>query len=342
MFRIISSIVILGAFCIGALAQTTTFTYQGRLTYTGSPTTNYDFEFRLWDALTGGNLLATQAQANVPVTNGVFSVKVDLSASFSSGAPRYLEIGVKNVGGGSFTTLSPRQQVTSAPYNIRSLSAANADQLGGISASGLIQNRTSQQPSSNFNISGNGIIGGNLGIGTAAPVGNLHINVPGSGNPISALTLDVGTFGTPGNAVNSHYFKVRDIGSGGAPAFLIRGDGNVGIGTSSPAATLEVNGYTKLGSDAPSIRVKKLSGTTAATEGALVVISHGLDQSKILSVSVMVSDNDGVWVPASYLGSNGRHFSWNTIAGVINVVNVFGQSAVILSRPIKIIIIYEQ
>lgn len=44
----------------------------------------------------------------------------------------------------------------------------------------------------------------------------------------------------------------------------------VGIGTSTPAATLEVNGYTKLGSDAPAapaIKMIKLTGTTAATQG---------------------------------------------------------------------------
>ncbi len=105
-----------------------------------------------------------------------------------------------------------------------------------------IQNTTTPQSSSNFNISGDGVIGGNLGVGTTNPAGKLHINVPGSGNPISALTLDVGTFGTAGNAVNSYYFKVRDLGLGGTPAFLIRGDGNVGIGTSTPTEKLDVNG----------------------------------------------------------------------------------------------------
>ena len=258
MSRLILSIVIFGAFCISALAQTTTFTYQGKLSDTGSPTTNYDFEFRLWDALTGGNLLATQAHANVPVTNGLFSVKVDLGSSFSSGAPRYLEIAVKNVGAGSFTILSPRQQITSAPYNIRSLSAANADQLGGISASGFIQNTSSQQPA-NFNISGNGIIGG----------------------------------------------------------------------------------YTKLGSDAPSIKVKKLTGTTAATEGGIVTIFHGLDGSKILSISIMVN-----YIPTHWVGPdtnlNGLRFTWVEGGGAVSITNIFGGSASILSKPIKILITYEQ
>ncbi len=39
-----------------------------------------------------------------------------------------------------------------------------------------ILNQTTQQPSSNFNISGNGIIGGNVGIGTTAPAHALQVN----------------------------------------------------------------------------------------------------------------------------------------------------------------------
>jgi hypothetical protein len=86
---------------------------------------------------------------------------------------------------------------------------------------------------------------GNVGIGTSSAAGRLHVNVPSSGSPISAMTLDVQSFQTPSNALASYYFKVRDIGaiqSGAPPAFLIRGDGNVGIGTGTPEQSLHVNG----------------------------------------------------------------------------------------------------
>ena len=150
----------------------TEFTYQGKLINTGTSTTNYDFEFRLYDGTP--TLLGTLQRPNVPVSNGVFVVKLDFGNQFT-GAPRYLEISVRNAGSGSFTTLSPRQQITSAPYNIRSLSAANADQLGGIGAGGFIQNTTSQQPA-NFNISGNGIIavGHSSTLSTTCPCGHVH------------------------------------------------------------------------------------------------------------------------------------------------------------------------
>ncbi len=84
--------------------------------------------------------------------------------------------------------------------------------------------------------------GGNVGIGTNGPGSRLHVNVPSSTNPISAMTIDVQSFSTPANAVASHFFRVRDIGSGSPPAFLIRGDGSVGIGTDSPGAKLEIAG----------------------------------------------------------------------------------------------------
>ena len=52
------------------------FTYQGRLSGGGSPVTgNYDFQFTLYDALTGGNVVSGPFNViNIAVTNGLFSV----------------------------------------------------------------------------------------------------------------------------------------------------------------------------------------------------------------------------------------------------------------------------
>src|SRR5687767_6812439 len=51
---------------ISAGAQTTEFTYQGRLLDGPLPATaNYDFEFRLFDAETGGAVLASQQRLGV-------------------------------------------------------------------------------------------------------------------------------------------------------------------------------------------------------------------------------------------------------------------------------------
>lgn len=115
----------------------------------------------------------------------------------------------------------------------------------------------------------------------------------------------------------------------------------VGIGTSAPAATLEVNGYTKLGNDAPSIKVKKLTGTTSPTEGVSVSISlGGLNSAKILSVTAMVHDGTE-WLSPNIDGV-GKKFYWSFNTFNVTVYNVFGDSGAILSKPIKILITYEE
>ncbi|HKQ53844.1 MAG TPA: tail fiber domain-containing protein, partial [Pyrinomonadaceae bacterium] len=123
-----------------ALAQGNAFTYQGRLTDDGTPSNgSYELEFKLYDAAGGGTqqpqpspvtLQFTGAQA-VSVVNGLFTVQLDFGAGAFPGAARYLEVGVRKAGDNSFTTLSPRQPISSTPYAIRSASAATATDFSG-------------------------------------------------------------------------------------------------------------------------------------------------------------------------------------------------------------------
>src|SRR6516164_10032706 len=96
---------------------TTTFTYQGRLLQGGNaPTALYDFQFTLFDAGTGGNVLSTPVQlSSVQVTNGLFTVNIDFGAQYN-GSRHFLQICVRNAGGGSYTSLSPRQELTATPH----------------------------------------------------------------------------------------------------------------------------------------------------------------------------------------------------------------------------------
>src|SRR5258708_2155908 len=105
-----------------AFAQTTTFTYQGRLTDMGtSANGNYDLQFKLFDAAGGGGQIgSTITNAVVSVTNGVFTVSLDYGAVAFTGADRFLEIGVRPTGSANpYTVLTPRQQLTSAVYAVR-------------------------------------------------------------------------------------------------------------------------------------------------------------------------------------------------------------------------------
>jgi hypothetical protein len=115
------------------VAQTTQFTYQGKLSNSGAPANgNFDLNFRLFDnPAVPASQLGSVALSNVTVTGGIFTVTLDFGACSScfNGSARYLEIEVRSAGIGSFTTLSPRQLVTSNPYAIKSLNAATADGL---------------------------------------------------------------------------------------------------------------------------------------------------------------------------------------------------------------------
>lgn len=194
-------------------AQTTAFTFQGSLQTNGTPATgNYDFEFALFDAVSGGTQFGTTVPSNnVSVANGVFSVSLDFGGQFP-GATRFLEIRVRAAGGGGFTLLSPRQRVASSPYSVKSLTAdsatnavnatiaataTNSLQLGGVAASqyvittdprmtdarnplpnsaNYIWNQNSVlQPSSNFIISGNGFVGGSLEANVVNATTHYHI-----------------------------------------------------------------------------------------------------------------------------------------------------------------------
>lgn len=155
-------------FCASISAQTTAFTFQGSLKDGASPANgNYDLEFKLFDAVSAGTQQGNTLQRlNVAVANGIFAVSLDFGAGTLPGADRFLDVSVRTAGGGAFTPLGPRQQITSSPYSVRSLNAATADSVaaGGIPAGSgnYIQNTTSPQTSSNFNISGDGTAGGTL------------------------------------------------------------------------------------------------------------------------------------------------------------------------------------
>ncbi len=176
-------------------AQTSTFTYQGRITDGGTAANGtYDMQFKLFDGA-NNQIGSTITNSGVAVSSGVFTVQLDYGANAFTGGDRFLEIAVRTAGdANAYTVLSPRQPLTSAVYAIRAGSATtadtatnattatNANQLGGIAAdqyvgtndlrlsdtrtpkagsNNYIQNGNSTQ-SASFNISGDGAIGGNL------------------------------------------------------------------------------------------------------------------------------------------------------------------------------------
>jgi len=141
--------------------------------------------------------------------------------------------------------------------------------------------------------------------------------------------------------------RIFQIGNGNSSiarsnALTVLRNGNTGIGTTAPQASLEVNGYTMLGSSAPKIQMIKITGTTAASQGGAVNFVHGLPSSKILSVELLVEYTSTSFVQASYRASPGYEVNFYFTATHIYVENVTGNSSAVLSKPLKLLITYEQ
>jgi hypothetical protein len=99
----------------------TALTYQGRLSDGDGPVDGIcDLTFRLYDAEgsgeppQGGRLLGTEVLEGVEVQAGVFAVRLDYGSAAFNGQARWLEVEL-DCGAGA-AVLSPRQELTAAPY----------------------------------------------------------------------------------------------------------------------------------------------------------------------------------------------------------------------------------
>jgi hypothetical protein len=231
-------------------AQTTAFTYQGRLNDGANPANgSYDLTFALYDAPGGPTQWgSTITNTAVLVSNGLFTVTLDFGNQFPGA--NWLAIGVRANGGGAFATLSPRQALTATPYAIY---APNAGSAGSVGASNIVGNILPAQLPANVALrtGGNSFTGtqtitnGNVGIGTVTPATRLTVVTPDNsygiehtdGNRRLSTYLGNGAwFGTVSQ--DPFYLFVND----GGPSLTIGTNSNVGIGTALPgASTLQIN-----------------------------------------------------------------------------------------------------
>ncbi len=134
MFSLVTSVALVSAQGTGPqgeigmqAALSTAFTYQGQLRSAGEPVTDAcDFQFSLWDAgSSGAQVGATQEKSTVVVSDGYFTIpNLDFGSSAFAGDARWLQIAVRcPSGSGNYTTLSPRQALTAAPYALYSKAA---------------------------------------------------------------------------------------------------------------------------------------------------------------------------------------------------------------------------
>lgn len=104
-------------------AQMQSFTYQGKLLSAGTPVDgSHDLVFTLFDAETGGNVVATPVIASqYPILGGVLTIDLAFAGAFD-GQQRWLEISVDG------TVLSPRQPVSAVPVALYALAGTPGPQ----------------------------------------------------------------------------------------------------------------------------------------------------------------------------------------------------------------------
>ena len=226
------------------------FTYQGELVVNGSPANDtYDMSFDAYDVAGGGPSLlffGADIHAGVVVTNGIFTVSnVDFgNLIFSSGTDVWIELAVKTTSSGTYSTLSPRQKITSVPYAIKSDFSNNATNA---------TNATSSLKANDLNISG--AIASDVLVydGTNWKTGGVSIRVRSDGvsvGPQSPLNGDVVALdvNSDGNASQDDPLRVR---KNGAIKFYVDSNGGASVGSwNTPEADgLRVKGNTKLESE---------------------------------------------------------------------------------------------
>lgn len=137
----------------------------------------YDLTFALFDVNSGaGQVGNTVTNSAMLVSSGLFTTTVDFGTNFP-GADRWLEVGVRTNGGGSFATLSPRQKLAPAPYAIFANTASNLSgtvPLANLPATvALLNNSTTENFFAGDNAGNLTLTGvGNSGIGDFALLNN--------------------------------------------------------------------------------------------------------------------------------------------------------------------------
>ncbi len=202
----------------------TAFTYQGHL-YDANYAANgqYDFQFKLYDTSSGGVQLGSDVnKPDVDVISAYFTVELDFGSGVFDGNAVWLEVGVRpgeledpNV----YTVLEPRQEVTPVPYALYAASGTPGPQ---------------------------GPQGEQGPPGPQGPKGDKGDT--GDTGPMGPAGPE-GPQGPPGEIAGSgtaNYIpKFTDANTVGDSA-IYDSNGNIGIGTDSPGAKLEVNGDLKV------------------------------------------------------------------------------------------------
>ena len=202
-----------------------------------------------------------------------------------------------------------------------------------------------------------------LGIGTATPNAKLDVtgNSPGNvgGFPAGALQITSPTDAVNASAVitghnsfggNKQLWYLGSSSSSNDNITLInRQNGLLALATNNQTrltiqstGNVEINEYARLGSGAPVIKMKKLTGTTGASEGDTTDIAHGLDKTKVLGMEVWVTNSSGNRVPPVFTSLAEHEYDAFISTTNVRIQLTATNSGSIVNGAITILLTYEE
>ncbi|MGZ4962919.1 MAG: beta strand repeat-containing protein, partial [Limisphaerales bacterium] len=251
---------------LAAVAQGTFFEFSGTLASGGLPANgNYDMSFQLFPQAVGGTASSAILNANaINVTNGQFTVSLDMGSVFDGSSDFWMELGAKPAGSsGSLVIVTPRIPIVASALALFATKAGsvvsgniiNPNFLGTTNATPFDLFAHNQRA---FRLDGSGqdpnIIGGNSGNFIGA--GAIGATISGGGT-IGFTNRVLGSYGTISGGLNN-------LASGYA-ATVAGGQQNTATGQSSAA----LGGYGNVAGGDYSVAAGTLNRATAATAAAV-------------------------------------------------------------------------
>jgi len=334
----------------------TAFSYQGRLVEANGL---YDFQFKLFDDpnVTFGNQLGSEIIVNeLDVNDGYFTVELNFGDNVFNGSELWLEISVRrSISGGSFTTLSPRQQITPAPYAIYAASLSSDD-----------------FSDNDWQVIGNdmyAIPSGNVGIGTTTPIVPLDVrrSNPGKNQMVAAfvnpdnspgtaatIALIVGSGMWPGGWTLKSDYASLDIDPISdmvfpSPVLTIKSNRRVGICTKEPITTLDITGTLRVASANPgtnavtafftnpsdavdsAVSLDLGIGTAAPSEWRLMAAHDSLNIGNAVLVppAITIGSTHHVGISNGLSVGGGQNVAIRAASGMIPMILITGKHGVV-------------
>lgn len=309
------------------------FSYQGRLENNAAiVNSTCDFQFRLFNAANNGTQIGSlQTSTNVSVNDGYFTVMLDFGANAFTGEARWLDIQVRCPGGsGTYTQLTPRQELAPAPYAMGLMPGVNVTAELTSRSIILAENTATSQGDTNGIA---GLTSSPQGAGVAAWNKSLT----------SGFGVWGGIDGTEGNGIYGVNRASTGYGAGIlGESYSSSGSGSAGRNFSPTGGngvygeSHSPNGYgvygTVLTTTAQSnSAVYGINNATAGSGDGVVGITYSPDAAGLVGYNNATAGGYGLWAginAADGVGIYGENFATTGPANAIKGVSSVGSSVV--------------